>query len=71
MECRNSLSTYVPPSITNRNSLEPFVFSSEVSRMGGIFTKLCGQKKLNEGLVWSTNTPTTACDITDRNLLFQ
>ena len=44
MECRNSLSTYVPPSITNRNSLKPFAFSSEASRTGGIFTKLFGQK---------------------------
>ena len=44
MECRNSLSTYVPPSTTNRNSLVPFVFSFEASRTGGIFTKLFGQK---------------------------
>jgi len=50
MECRNSLSTYVPPSITNRNSLVPFVFSSEALRTGGIFTKDFGQKKLNDTL---------------------
>ena len=43
-ECRNCLSTYVPPSSANRNSLVPFVFSSEVSRTGGIFTKLFSQK---------------------------
>ena len=56
MECRNTLSTCVPPSITNRNSLEPFVFSSEASRTGGIFTRLLGQKKLNERLEFSETT---------------
>ena len=43
-ECRNCLSTYVPPSTTNRNSLVPFVFSSEASRTDDIFTKLFSQK---------------------------
>ena len=40
LECKTCLKTLVPPSISNRASLVPFVFSSEAARGEDIFMTL-------------------------------